>query len=79
MTTSVNIRTNGNYVAELKGPDGAVLAKAGPGNNAESGWVYVPHGTEATFAERDATAEELEAYKRALATAEMDKEDAART
>jgi len=60
MTTSIKIRTNGSYVAELKNSQGSVLGKAGPGNNQESEWIYVPHGEQATFSERTATAEEIE-------------------
>lgn len=59
MTTSVKIRTNGNYVAEAKNSGGTIIGTAGPGNQVESDWINVPHdGFSVT--ERQATAEEIE-------------------
>lgn len=63
MTTSVKLRTNGNYVAELKNNDGEVVGSAGPGSNVESDWVNLPHGENHTIEERKATDEEVEAAK----------------
>lgn len=65
MTTSVKLRTNGNYVSELKDEAGNVLGKAGPGSNVESNWLNFPHGQTATITERPATDEEIEAAKSA--------------
>lgn len=59
MTTNVKIQTNGNYVAELRDEGNTVVASVGPGNNVESNWIHVPHGSIATLSERDATAEEI--------------------
>lgn len=63
MTTSVKLRTNGNYVSELKNAGGTVLGHAGPGSNVESDWIGFPHGEAATITERSATPEEIEAAK----------------
>jgi hypothetical protein len=60
MTTSIKIRTNGNYVAEAKNSGGTIIGKSGPGNNVESEWIGVPHGG-FNVTERNATAEEIEA------------------
>lgn len=65
MTTSIKVRTNGNYVAEVKNSSGAVLGKAGPGSNVESDWIWISHGEEVSIAERTATAEEVEAVAQA--------------
>lgn len=64
MTTNVKITTNGNYVAELKNSGGTVLGKAGPGQMAESGSIYIPHNETVTISERPATAEEIEALNK---------------
>lgn len=61
MTTNVKITTNGNYVAELKNADGVVLGSAGPGQNVESGSIYVPHNETVTISERPATEDEIAA------------------
>jgi len=58
MTTSIKVRTNGSYVAEVKNASGAILGKSGPGSNAESDWIGVPHDG-VTIDERPATAEEV--------------------
>lgn len=71
MTTSVKIRTNGNYVAELQDEAGDVIGSAGPGSNVESDWINVPHGTEVGLTERNATAEEIEKAAQAQADAEQ--------
>lgn len=63
MTTSVKLRTNGDYVSEIKNEGGTVLGHAGPGNNVESEWINFPHGYTATVTERKATPEEIEAAK----------------
>ena len=61
MTTSVKLRTNGNYVSQLKDSRGNVLGSAGPGSNVESEWINFPHGQVATIEERQATDEEVAA------------------
>jgi hypothetical protein len=63
MTTSIKVRTNGNYVAEVKNDSGAILGKAGPGSNVESDWIGVPHQGGVSITERTATTEEIEAAK----------------
>lgn len=60
MTTSIKLRTNGNYVSELKNERGDVLGSAGPGSNVESEWISFPHGQTATVTERPATPEETQ-------------------
>lgn len=62
MTTSIKVRTNGNYVAEVKTNSGAILGKAGPGSSVESDWIGVPHAG-VSIVERTATPEEVEAAK----------------
>lgn len=64
MTTSIKVKTNGDYVAEVQNENGDVLGKAGPGSNVESEWIGVAH-TGISVAERPATAEEIEAAKSA--------------
>lgn len=68
MTTSIKIRTNGDYVAEAKNLNGLVLGHAGPGNNVESNWIGVPH-TGFTVSERSATPDEIATAKKAADTA----------
>lgn len=60
MTTSIKIRTNGNYVAEATNAAGGILGKAGPGDNVESDWIHVPHDG-FSVSERPATAAEIDA------------------
>lgn len=59
MTTSIKLRTNGNYVSEVKNAGGTIVAKCGPGN-LESEWQGLPHEG-LTITEREATPEEIEA------------------
>ncbi|MGE0290514.1 MAG: hypothetical protein AB7I42_29545 [Bradyrhizobium sp.] len=71
MTTSVAIRTNGNYVCEGKmtvtpkdQPVREEEIKVGPGSNVERQYT-VPHGSQVSMdlTERNATQEEIEAAK----------------
>lgn len=63
MTTTVRIRTNGDYVSELRDAAGNVVGSAGPGSSVESGEITVPHGSTMTLTERDATDDEKVAAK----------------
>lgn len=63
MTTSIRIRTNGNYVCEVKDATGNILGHAGPGSATESGEIYLPHKNRFTIEERDATPAEIEAIE----------------
>lgn len=73
MTTSVVIRTNGNYVCEGRitvnskdQPAREEEIKVGPGSNVERQY-YVPHGSQVSMSltERNATQEEIDAAKAA--------------
>lgn len=61
MTTSMKLRTNGNYVAEARNEAGgaSLYGAAGPGSNVESDWFNVPH-TGVNVTERAATQEEID-------------------
>lgn len=65
MTTTVKVITNGNYVAEVK-QDGVDVGSVGPGSMVEKSFTIL-HGSKTNvfeIAEREATAEEVEASKR---------------